>query len=176
MRGRMLLGLFALGLVAVGVAVAGANRNWSNHATGDQESPPRDTRAQGQAIFHLSEDGTSLDYKLIASNIENVFMAHIHREAPGVNGPIVVWLYPSTAVAPGPLGAGRTDGVLVDGTITAANLVGPLTGQPLSALVDELRNGNAYVNFHTNDGVGATNTGPGDFPGGEIRGNFLADE
>jgi hypothetical protein len=35
-----------------------------------------------------------------------------------------------------------------------------------------MRTGNAYVNVHTNDGVGAVNTGPGDFPGGEIRGNF----
>jgi CHRD domain-containing protein len=176
MRLRTLVVLFAAGLVAVGVAVAGVNRNWSVHADGSLEVPARDSQGQGQAIFHLSPDGSSLDYKLIASNIENVFMAHIHREAPGVNGPIVVWLYPSTAVAPGPLGAGRTDGVLVDGTITGADLVGPLAGQPLSALVDAMRNGNAYVNFHTNDGVAPTNTGPGDFPGGEIRGNFVADE
>jgi hypothetical protein len=30
--------------------------------------------------------------------------------------------------------------------------------------------GNTYVNVHTNDGVDPANTGPGDFPGGEIRG------
>ena len=172
MRLRTLGVLFAVGLVAVSVAVAGVNGNWSVHADGSLEVPARDSKGQGQAIFRLSEDGSSLDYKLIASNIENVFMAHIHREAPGVNGQIVVWLYPSTAVAPGPLGAGRTDGVLAEGTITGANLVGPLAGQPLSALVDAMQNGNAYVNFHTNDGVGATNTGPGDFPGGEIRGDI----
>jgi hypothetical protein len=35
--------------------------------------------------------------------------------------------------------------------------------------VDALDTGNAYVNLHTNDGVDGTNTGPGDFPGGEIR-------
>jgi hypothetical protein len=29
--------------------------------------------------------------------------------------------------------------------------------------------GHAYVNLHTNDGVDGTNTGAGDFPGGEIR-------
>ena len=166
MRLRTLVVLFAVGLVAVGVAVAGVNRNWSVHADGSLEVPARDSKGQGQAIFHLSEDGSSIDYKLIASNIENVFMAHIHREAPGVNGPIVVWLYPSTAVAPGPLGAGRTDGVLVEGTITGANLVGPLAGQPLSALVDAMRSGNAYVNSPPNEGVGATTPGQGDFPGG----------
>jgi hypothetical protein len=40
---------------------------------------------------------------------------------------------------------------------------------PLSALVDAMRAGNTYVNVHTNDGVDPVNTGPGDFPGGEIR-------
>jgi hypothetical protein len=169
MRLRTLAVLFAAGLVAVGVAVAGINRNWSDHATGAQEVPARDSKGQAQAIFHLSPDGNSLDYKLVASNIDNVFMAHIHMQAPGVNGPIVVWLYPSTAPVPGPFGGGRTDGVLAEGTITSANLVGPLAGQPLSALVDAMHSGNAYVNLHTNDGVGDINTGPGDFPGGEIR-------
>ena len=95
---------------------------------------------------------------------------HIHQGPAGTNGPVVVWLYPSTTPGPGPLGAGRIDGVIAEGTITAANLMGPLAGQPLAALVDLLTGGNAYVNVHTNDGVAPTNTGPGDFPGGEIRG------
>ena len=82
-------------------------------------------------------------------------------------------LYPGTAVGvTGPLGAGRTDGVLVEGSFTAANLTGPLAGQPLSALIAAMDSGNAYLNFHTNDGVAPTNTGPGDFPGGEIRGDI----
>ena len=32
--------------------------------------------------------------------------------------------------------------------------------------------GLAYVNVHTNDGVGSPNSGPGDFPGGEVRGDI----
>jgi hypothetical protein len=169
MRGRLLVGVFVLGLVAISVAAAGLNRNWSDHLNGSQEVPPRDTNGQGQAIFHLSKDGSSLAYKLIASNIDNVFMAHIHMQAPGQNGQIVVWLYPSTAPVPGPFGAGRTNGVLAEGTITAANLGGPLAGHPLSDLVTAMSTGNAYVNVHTNDGVDGTDTGAGDFPGGEIR-------
>jgi hypothetical protein len=35
-----------------------------------------------------------------------------------------------------------------------------------------MESGGAYVNIHTNDGVAPTNTGPGDFPGGEIRGQI----
>jgi hypothetical protein len=172
MRKRLILAVFALGLVAVGVAVAGLNRNWSSHASGSLEVPVRDTNAEGQAIFHLSKDGSELEYKVIASNIENAFMSHIHIGGPTVNGQIAVWLYPSTTPSPGPLGSGRHDGVLAEGTITAANLTGPLAGQPLSALVAALDTGNAYVNVHTNDGVAPTNTGPGDFPGGEIRANI----
>ena len=179
MRGRLLLGLFALGLALVTAAVAGVNANWSVHAKGDNEVPPRDSKGQAQAIFHLSPDGNSIDYKLTAANIDNVFMAHIHMvatgTAPGVNGPIVVWLYPSTAPnITAPLGQGRIQGVIAQGTITAANLTGPLVGHPLADLIAAMRSGKAYVNLHTNDGVGDPNTGPGDFPGGEIRANIDA--
>ena len=172
MRTRLVLAAFLLGLGVVGAAAAGLNRNWSSHASGSLELPVRATDAQAQAIFHLSKDGTALEYKVIASNIENAFMSHIHVGGPDVNGPIGVWLYPSTTPSPGPLGSGRHDGVLAEGTITAANLVGPLAGQSMSALVALLDGGNAYVNVHTNDGIAPTNTGPGDFPGGEIRANI----
>ena len=131
-----------------------------------------DSRARGNAIFQLSQDGTELTYRLIVANIENVFQAHIHQGPAGTNGPIVVWLYPSTSPPAGPTGGGRIDGVIATGTITAANMIGPLAGQPLSALVDAIKSGNTYVNVHTNDGVTPTNSGPGDFPGGEIRGQI----
>ena len=88
MRTRIVGLVFVLGLVAVGVAVAGANRNWSTHANGSFEVPARDTSAQAQASFHLSKDGTSCHFKLIAANIENVVQAHITWRSPGVNGPI----------------------------------------------------------------------------------------
>jgi hypothetical protein len=39
-------------------------------------------------------------------------------------------------------------------------------------LIEAMRAGLTYVNVHTNDGVGATNSGPGDFPGGEVRGQI----
>ena len=141
----------------------------STHLTGDHEVPARDTPAQGQAIIKVAEDGLSITYKLIASNIENVFASHIHIGGPTVNGPIAVFLFGNV-----PVGGGRIDGVLAEGTLTAANLIGPLAGQPMSALIAQIRAGNAYVNVHTNDGVAPTNTGPGDFPGGEIRGQIQA--
>ena len=133
------------------------------------------SRAVGNASFRLNDDGSSLSYKLIVANIRNPFMAHIHSAPVGVNGGIVVWLFPSTAPGvQGPLGAGRMQGVIAEGTITAANLVGSLSGRPLSALVDLIAGGGAYVNVHTNDGQGAVNTGPGDYPQGEVRGQIEA--
>jgi len=127
--------------------------------------PANDTRARGNTTFQLSPDGTQLTYKLIVANIENVVAAHIHCCAPvGVNAGVVAFLAGNF-----PPGGGRVDGILGEGTITAANLVGAMTGQPLSDLIAQMNAGNTYVNVHTNDGVAPTNTGPGDLPGGEIR-------
>ena len=83
MRVRTLVVLFVVGLVAVGVAVAGVNRNWSVHANG---------RVRGSACVRPTarhrrsstwrRTATSLDYQLIASNIDNVVPgAHPPRRA-----------------------------------------------------------------------------------------------
>ena len=170
----VLLVMVAL-LATAGIAGA-AVANYRTHLSGDNEVPPAgvviETNAQGQAIFQLSPDGTELSYKLIVANIENVFQAHIHIGPAGVNGPIAVWLYPSTTPGAGPLGQGRIQGPIAEGTITAANLInqGQTGVTTIAQLIEAIEAGNAYVNVHTNDGVGDTNTGPGDFPGGEIRG------
>jgi hypothetical protein len=167
----LVLALVAV-LATVGTAVA-VNRNYSVHLNGRSEVPVRLTGAQGQAIFRLSKDGTQLEYKLIVANIRNVQMAHIHLAAEGVNGPIVAWLAPSAGPPPtAPLAPGRFSGVLAEGTITAANLVGPLAGKTLDDLIAAMEAGNTYVNVHTNDFVAPPDTGPGDFPGGEIRGQI----
>ena len=151
------------------------NHEADHHITalsGTEEVPSRNTSAGGRTVFHLATDGQSLAYQLFVRDITNAFQAHIHLAPAGQNGGIVVWLFPSTTPAPGPLGAGPMDGLIAQGVITQGNLVGALAGQPMSALVDALRNGNAYVNVHTSDGVAPGDTGAGDFPGGEIRGQI----
>ena len=168
MRRLVLFAVCAVGLAVAGLApAAAANRNSPSYLSGGEEAPARDTRAQGQAILQLAKDGQRLDYRLIAANIDNVVAAHIHLGPAGANGGVVAFLY-----GPAPAGGGAHNGVLATGTITAADLVGALAGQPLSALVDAMNAGNTYVNVHTNDGAAPTNTGPGDFPGGEIRGQI----
>lgn len=165
MRRLSLIGLSLSLLMLAGTAFAKEFK--TGGLNGGEEVPPRDTNARGNATFSLSEDGLTLSYKLIVANIDNVVASHIHIGPQGVNGPVVLFLF-GTA----PSGGGRSDGVLAQGTATAANLVGPLAGHPLSDLIAAMSSGGAYVNVHTNDGVAPTNTGPGDFPGGEIRGQI----
>jgi hypothetical protein len=93
-------------------------------------------RARGTAIFHLSADGSSLDYQLNVANIENVVASHIHVGAVGANGPVSVFLF-----GPAPAGGGRLDGVIASGTITAANFVGPLAGGRIPLVVRAARPG-----------------------------------
>lgn len=140
--------------------------------SGGEEVPQRETQAAGLAIFHVSNDGQSVGYTLRVSNIRNVNQAHIHVAPAGSNGGIVAWLFPSTAPGAGPSGAGAFNGTIAAGVITSANLLGAFAGQPMSALLDAMRAGNTYVNVHTNDGVAPADTGPGDFPGGEVRGQI----
>ena len=85
-------------------------------------------------------------------------MAHIHLAAAGKSGPPVVWLYPSKAH---PVKTGKVSGLLSRGAITAAQLVGPLKGKTLADLLEQIRDGNTYVNVHTRA-----------HPGGEIRGQI----
>ena len=165
MRKLMVFGISIGLLMLAGTALAKEFK--TGGLNGGEEVPPTDTNARGNATFELSADGLTLTYKLIVANIDNVVASHIHIGPPGVNGPVVLFLYGTAAP-----GGGRSDGILAQGTRTAANLVGPLAGHPLSDLISAMSAGTAYVNVHTNDGVAPPNTGPGDFPGGEIRGQI----
>ena len=130
--------------------------------------------AHGTAHVRLAKDGQSMDFVLVVNDITNITQAHIHMGAKGVNGGIVVWLFPTvqSTAALTPPGTGPHSGLLAQGTFRASDLRGALVNQPLSALVAAIAAGNAYVNVHTNDGGATQNTGPGDFPGGEVRGQL----
>ena len=158
--------VLAVGLSLSALAQAQPSQ-FLTHLSGDEEVPLRDTDATGQAIFQLAAGESVLAFKLIVANIDNVVASHIHLGPAGSNGPVVAFLFGNV-----PAGGGRVQGVIATGTIEAGDLVGPLAGQDLSVLIAALETGGAYVNVHTNDGVAPTNTGPGDFPGGEIRGQI----
>jgi len=121
---------------------------------GGQEVPARQSSGTGRAIAVLSKSGDRIDVTVTMSGLTNVTQAHIHRAAAGTNGGIVFWLWaPNNPLyPPTPEQLGRS----------WVNPSDESRDQPLTqAMVDELRAGNMYVNFHTTQ-----------FPGGEIRGQL----
>lgn len=155
MLGLVLAVLFGTTVAAALTLPSTVPMQWVAVLSGAQQVPAVDTLAWGSAFFQLSPDGSMLRYKLTVANIWDVFASHIHLAPAGVNGPVVVTLY-------GAEPSGRLDGVIAQGVIMASDLVDLLDGKPLSALVDEMNAGNAYVNVHTTA-----------YPGGEIRGQIM---
>jgi uncharacterized protein (TIGR03118 family) len=133
--------------------------------------------SSGTARFQFNEAQTALTFSATITNIDvsasqtadtndNLTAAHIHAGpavAPGVNGP-VVW---------GFFGAPFNDNNPNDQVFFASPPVGGFfsgkwdapegNGTTLAAQLSNLREGRAYINFHTRQ-----------FGGGEIRGNFPA--
>ena len=140
--------------------------NFNAELGGGQEVPPRTTGATGQATFQL-KDETQLDFTLNIVNVQNLVAAHIYCAPAGGNGPIGATLY-------GPLtpGGGSINTFSAQGTIKAPDAGNGCGWADVAAMVEAMRSGNTYVNVHSDDGVDPVDTGPGDFPGGEIRGQI----
>jgi hypothetical protein len=174
---------FAAGQVSpASPALAASGAPGSTFTANLVAAPGVSTAATGSATFTLSPNGTSLSYSLSVSNIQNVFMAHIHL-SPSMT--IAVWLSPNpNAVTAGAEGnclgvlsggssslcpsliSGTFTGVLAQGTITAADLSGPAAcygcvGLTFWQLVMAIESGQAFVNVHTLQN-----------PGGEIQGTI----
>ena len=151
------IGALLLGVLAPATSIAHPveeRTKFEATLTGAEEVPPVTTEGSGFAKLQLVEDGTEVQFLVVVKRLTDVVQAHIHLGPVGVNGPVVAFL-----LHPGETPPGRSSGVLARGTFTEADLIGPLLGQPLSALVAEMTAGNTYVNVHTVA-----------FPGGEIRG------
>lgn len=152
---KLLSYLLLVFFVSAGIAFAhfGSDLNFKAKLTGHEEAPAVTTKAGGTVIFRLDKDGKGLTYLFTVTGIENVTAAHIHAGKRGKSGPPVVNLFD------GPKKEGTFSGTLVKGIITEGDLAGSLAGKPLSALIDMLKAGDAYVNVHTDK-----------YPDGEIRG------
>lgn len=164
-------------LAAVGLAVISSNSPgfasnleiagiYSASLAGDAEIPKVNTDATGEALLEsnaqaaalgdsaaTASSGSDISYKIDVQNIEEISSAHIHMGRSDENGPIIASIFkPQTPT-------GKINGELVNGTLSAENLEGPLVGKQISELLDLFDRGEAYVNIHT-----AAN------PDGEIRG------
>ena len=144
--------VLSLILLAPQVMAKGPVKNFHAILAGDNQVSAVDTNARGVATFQLSPNKDELKYKVIVANIQDVIGAHIHLALEDQNGPIALSLVPDPDNFPPPFipDPGVTvNGILVEGTATASDLVGPLTGSTIEGLVAEINAGNAYVNVHT---------------------------
>jgi hypothetical protein len=129
------------------------------------------TTGRGSFVARLSEDGTTIRYRLRYSDLEGLFrQAHIHVGQTHTTGGISVWLCGS-ATLPGPPNTPQCPEAAsgsVEDEFTAEDVIGP-GGQGIAAgefeeLVRLMRAGVTYANIHT------TLHAPG-----EIRGQIRED-
>jgi uncharacterized protein (TIGR03118 family) len=132
----------------------------------------------GTARFQFNSAQTAMTFNATINNIDvtgtqtadvndNLGNAHIHAGAsvaPGVNGPVVWGFFGTPFNDNNPNDAKVTPFASgVGGTFSGKWDAPEGNGTTLAAQLDNLRNGRAYINFHTTQ-----------FTGGEIRGNFPA--
>ena len=158
LRGLVLtvvIGLLGLGSYAI---AGGGSKNFKGSPlNGYEENSDVSSVASGSLKARLSDDGTSIHYKLSYSGLEApVTASHVHFGKRAVNGGVSFFLCngPTTPVCP-------QEGT-VEGDIEAVDVIGP-AGQGIAAgefaeILAAMRAGHAYVNVHSTK-----------FPGGEIR-------
>ena len=121
---------------------------------GKNEVPSHsDVTATGMSGFIVNSGNSKVWYQIEAEGLKGVTQAHIHSGKAGENGPVVATLFKGSK--------DTVNGALVQGSITADKLEGPLKGKSISDLVNLIDDASAYVNVHTQS-----------FPDGEIRGQI----
>jgi predicted small lipoprotein YifL len=139
--------------------------SFSATLSGTSEVPQVTTPATGTATFSVS--GSQLTYTINATNLQNAILGHIHLAATGQNGPVRLNL----------CGTGDPEPACASGTgVVATGTNGTTVGTPaitFDDLLSAMRSGGAYVNLHTS-AAGCTSGDPGCNPGGEIRGQIVA--
>jgi hypothetical protein len=161
---RRLITALATLVVLVGVMAVSAaadthfpQATFDAQLTGENEVPAVPSSGSGYASVTLSEDESSIDYRLYVNDLDDVVQAHIHVGSPGENGSVAVFLF---GPAEPPV---SEDGLLADGTITEADLIaipGVFDGT-MAQFVELIRSGETYVNVHTTA-----------YGNGEIRGQL----
>jgi hypothetical protein len=133
---------------------------------GANERPtPNTSTATGTVRLTINTDQT-VSWTMDLNGITNMTQSHIHGPANAdETASVRANLYiPTTTVT------STLNGRVATGTFGPSNVSG-ITYDSLLVLI---RNGNAYVNIHTSDGIANANNTPGDFPPGEIRGQTVA--
>jgi len=152
----LLLGIVAMILNSATVQAQKA-LTFSATLSGKNEVPPTKSIANGTAKFEVNENDSQISYWVNLTGLKKIIQAHIHNGTSGQNGDVLVNLSNSKS-------AKNPDNpeIQLTGTITKDDLQGPLKGRELSDLLIVMRNGQAYVNAHTEI-----------YPKGAIRGQIM---
>ena len=133
--------------------------------SGYQETPSTlSTPGTGKFTARIDTDAQTIDYKLSYEGLEApAVAAHIHLGARSTNGGVSVFLCGGGGQSP--CSPGTSSEATATGTITAANVIGPMAQGIAPGEFDELvaaiRAGVTYANIHNSV-----------FPAGEIRGQI----
>ncbi len=145
----------ALSMMTAAVAInfhstAFAQNGLNAKLSGQEEVPPVQTQATGNAVFIPM--GDSVHAIINTTNLQGATAGHIHSGNPGENGPIVLTLFKFDS---------PQNEVNIENMFAADKLEGPMQGKQISELVTAMDNGSTYVNVHTTQN-----------PNGEIRGQI----
>ncbi len=153
-------GVFLAAMSAYAGGDGGNNSSFKARLSGNQEVPAVSSTGAGEFRARLRND--RLDYSLSYDALEGTTttQAHIHIGQKTANGGVAAFLCGGGGKPPCP-----TTGGTVEGSITAADVIGP-AGQGVAAgefaeMIEMMRSGDSYANVHTNK-----------HPGGEIRGQI----
>ena len=161
-----------LGIVGVVYASNGGNLLRAS-LSGYQEVPTLSSSGSARFFASISKDETEVHWKLSYANLESdVTQSHIHFSAPGIPGPVVVFLCTNLGNAP----VGTTvqacppAPATISGTFTAADVTAGALAQGLEAgnleeLIAAIRAGATYANVHSINR-----------PAGEVRGQIAVDD
>ena len=153
----LLLGIFYM-IQNTAIVQAQNTHTFSATLSGKDEVPPTKSIANGTAKFLVNENDSQISYWVNLTGLKKIIQAHIHNGTSGQNGDVLVNLSNSKS-------AKNPDNpeLQLTGTVTKGDLQGPLKGRELSDLLIVMRNGQAYVNAHTEI-----------YPKGAIRGQVMS--
>ena len=136
--------------------VYAAKYPYKGQLSGQNEVPPVETSATGEAEFTVPANG-SMKYRVNITGLSNATAAHIHSGAEGQNGDIVVDLLNT----PTSKDKDTAYGMIFRGNFSDSSLKGPMQGKTIDDLAAAMDSGQTYVNVHT-----------AEHPDGEVRGQL----
>ncbi len=151
-----LVSLLAVTGFAGSVFAAHEGQEFMAEMTPDQETTVVESDATGDAHVKFNDDGTSLEFIVNASGLDNTLAGHFHSGAAGADGPVEMVLFNNEEPV-------DYDGEVATGTLTEADLAGDMSWEEFTKAMVA---GDIYVNLHTEQ-----------YPNGEIRGQVeMAEE